>query len=505
MKAVIYCRVSTIEQTENLSLPTQQRSCEEYCDQHGIEVAKVFIEEGESAKTRDRTQLKTLLEYCGKNKKEIQYIVFYSISRFSRNSYDFQVLRGMLLGLGITLRSATEAIDDSSMGRFMETILSGVAQLDNDLRADRTIEGMKEAWNLGRWTFSPPIGYLKPPKDSGKPSLVPDPERSQFVHDAFDLFASGVHSKKEVLDRINALGLTTRKGKTISNQTFSGMIKNPIYAGWVSVPSRGVMVRGDFEPLISQELFDRVQAILTGKRKTVRPKLRNHPDFPLRHFVRCGACGKPMTGSRTTGRNRKYSYYHCRTKSCGQVRVRTGELESAFLELLGSLKPKSNYIKLFRAIVEDVWKKRHHETALDRKALERREKGLLERKDKLIAAHLYEGKIGEEDFQRQKDLLGGEIGLVRMELHETTLEVYNLESILSFAERVLTDASRLWMNFELDQRQRFQQLIFPEGLEYDGERFRTAPTCGMFTYLQQIGAGKDHLASPTGIEPVLPP
>ena len=29
--AVIYARVSTKEQTENLSLPTQLRACEEYC------------------------------------------------------------------------------------------------------------------------------------------------------------------------------------------------------------------------------------------------------------------------------------------------------------------------------------------------------------------------------------------------------------------------------------------------------------------------------------------
>ena len=66
--AVIYCRVSTKEQTQNLSLPTQRRSCEEYCRREGLEVAKIFMEEGESAKTADRTQLKALLAYCVNNK-----------------------------------------------------------------------------------------------------------------------------------------------------------------------------------------------------------------------------------------------------------------------------------------------------------------------------------------------------------------------------------------------------------------------------------------------------
>ena len=63
-RAVIYCRVSTKEQTENLSLPTQKRACEEYCLREGWEVARVFVEEGESARSADRTQLKELLTYC---------------------------------------------------------------------------------------------------------------------------------------------------------------------------------------------------------------------------------------------------------------------------------------------------------------------------------------------------------------------------------------------------------------------------------------------------------
>ncbi len=47
--AVIYARVSSQEQTKNLSLATQEAKCREYCDRHGIDVDRVFIERGESA------------------------------------------------------------------------------------------------------------------------------------------------------------------------------------------------------------------------------------------------------------------------------------------------------------------------------------------------------------------------------------------------------------------------------------------------------------------------
>ena len=61
--AVIYVRVSTKEQTEHLSLPTQLRDCEEYCRLQGYEVLERFHEEGESAKSTDRSQLQNLLTY----------------------------------------------------------------------------------------------------------------------------------------------------------------------------------------------------------------------------------------------------------------------------------------------------------------------------------------------------------------------------------------------------------------------------------------------------------
>ena len=84
--AVIYVRVSTKEQTENLSLPTQLRACEEYCRKQGYEVVERFHEEGESAKTTDRSQLQNLLEYCRTNKGEVHFVVVYNLTRLRGRS-----------------------------------------------------------------------------------------------------------------------------------------------------------------------------------------------------------------------------------------------------------------------------------------------------------------------------------------------------------------------------------------------------------------------------------
>ena len=97
--AVIYVRVSTKEQTENLSLPTQLKACEEYCEHQGFKVLARFREEGESAKTADRTELQKLLQFCRINKGKVYFVVVFNLTRFAREKYDHFALRAHLKSL----------------------------------------------------------------------------------------------------------------------------------------------------------------------------------------------------------------------------------------------------------------------------------------------------------------------------------------------------------------------------------------------------------------------
>ena len=105
MKAVIYTRVSTKEQAQNLSLSTQLGAWREYCERQGFNVAEVFEDAGESAKTTNRPAFQRLLEYCRRNKRHIQFVVVFNLTRFSRNAHDHAVVKALLLRLGISLRS----------------------------------------------------------------------------------------------------------------------------------------------------------------------------------------------------------------------------------------------------------------------------------------------------------------------------------------------------------------------------------------------------------------
>jgi DNA invertase Pin-like site-specific DNA recombinase len=347
--AVIYVRVSTKEQTENLSLPTQIGACEEYCRREGYEVLERFKEEGESAKTTDRTELQNLLKYCRTHKGKVHLVIVYNLTRFAREKYDHFALRAFLKSLGISLRSATEPIDDTSTGKLMEGVLAAFAQFDNDVRSERTRAGMQAALEQGRWTFVPPLGYLNAPKWSGK-SLIPEPERGALVTRAFEEFATGRFTKEEVLGKITRLGFRTRKGLTLNPQSFGRMLTNRLYAGLIHVPEFDVSRRGDFEPLVSEEMFYRVQAVLEGRVQVTGPHQRSRPDFPLKGLVRCEACGRTLTASWSKGRNGRYAYYHC-WRQCRSVNVSKAKLEGLFADELKELQPTAELDRLDEAFL----------------------------------------------------------------------------------------------------------------------------------------------------------
>ena len=498
--AVIYVRVSTKEQTENLSLPTQLRACEEYCRRHGYDILERFHEEGESAKTTDRNQLQALLKYCRTHKGKVHFVVVYNLTRFAREKYDHFALRAHLNSLGISLRSATEPIDDTSTGKLMEGVLAAFAQFDNDVRSDRTRAGMKAALELGRWTFPAPLGYLNAPKWSNA-SLVHDPERAPLVRQAFEDLATGQYTKQDVIARATAAGLRSRKGLTLSPQSFGQMMRNPIYAGKVESPDYGVSTKGNFEPLVDETTFYRAQAVLDGRIVVTGPRQRNHPDFPLRGFVRCETCGRPLTGSWSKGRNGHYAYYHCQ-KQCRAVNVSKAVLEGAFADELALLQPSAGYMRLVKDRILYVWEQRRADAKDRTVEQEKRVKLIQQKLDRLDDAFLFAQSIDAKTYERQRDRLREELTLAQIDHHAEATDELDVQRILAFAERILPRASDLWVQASLDYKQRLQQLFFPEGIAYNGNRFnRTAVTAPLFNYLAPSENADERVVSREGIEP----
>ncbi len=140
MKSIIYCRVSTKEQAKARHyLEVQKKACQVYAKRNGYDVLEVFVDKGKSGKTTERTGLKKLLEFISKDRRKmkIDAVIVSKIDRLSREPIEYSKLAGFFNKAGIQIKSATENIDETPMGKFMEHLFIGIAELDHDMRSER--------------------------------------------------------------------------------------------------------------------------------------------------------------------------------------------------------------------------------------------------------------------------------------------------------------------------------------------------------------------------------
>lgn len=123
----------------------------------------------------------------------------------------------------------------------------------------------------------------------------------------------------------------------------------------------------------------------------------------------------------------------------------------------------------------------------------------------LRAKAVFERTIDIDTYDRHRDKLREELTLVQIDRHSSELEEMDVEGILAFAERVLPSASNLWVQSSLAQKQRLQQVFFPDGVRFDGKRLvGTGTTLPVFNYLNPIPNEKKELVGRPGFEPGTP-
>lgn len=211
--------------------------------------------------------------------------------------------------IGVKILSVTKTNDEGSWPDFMRGLNGLLAEFENKQRAERTVNGMKQAVEQSRWCWRPHIGYKRERDHTGKPVLVPS-EDAPFIQEAFLLAETGLYKQADIVKELKRKGF-----KKLNEKRLNNVLRNSIYAGIIKVNWLPEPIDGIHSPLISKATFAKVQLILNGKRPRITPHNRNHPDFPLRNFMRCAKCGNKLTGSWSRGRKGiKYAYYSCYNK-----------------------------------------------------------------------------------------------------------------------------------------------------------------------------------------------
>jgi hypothetical protein len=175
------------------------------------------------------------------------------------------------------------------------------------------------------------------------------------------------------------------------------------------------------------------------------------------------------------------------------------DLERGFVEFLERMQPKPQYMKLFTAIVLDVWKEKQAQNITLNASLKQHLEDLESRNDRLIDLRA-DKEIEQTDFQSRLDKLNEQIMLAEMQERDAKLETYDVDAVLNFAEQVMLNAARLWTKFSNDQKQRLQKVLFPQGVTFAGGEYGTAKTCLFFNLISQSELAKTRMATLPGIE-----
>lgn len=467
--AVVYLRVSTEEQVDNYSLETQADICRKEAARRNLTISKVFREEGRSAKTiRERPALIELLDYCRKNKSEVGAVIVYRLDRISRQTADYLAIRKKLAECNITLISASEPTGDTPTERFIETMLAGFAQMDNDVRGERSRNGMRARFMSGLYNGNPPLGYAR---QNGY--AVKDAESFSTMKEAWELMATGTKSLRDMANLLNERGIRERRkghmDTPIRRQTMSRIFRNKFYAGKVVSKTYGMEVQGQHPPMITEETFYRVQAILDGRNfntpVVLAKRTRNNPNFPLRRIVRCGRCGQSFTGAWSKGKCATYGYYFC-IKRCGaKSNVPATDIEPETTKLLKNITLKPEAAKMINAFLRRTYYLRVGALKQKRDHADIELKKIYETRQSLIEKNL-SGVYSDDIFKEQNKILEEKITAIQAAKDETMIEKYNLEAITKFIETKFTKLDQTYQNAPLEQKRVLMCSIFPKGLQW---------------------------------------
>ncbi len=316
MKAAIYCRVSTEgQEQEGTSLQTQFEACQEYCQLKGYEVAYQFGEAW-SGLLLERPRLAELREVV--RSESIDYVVVYSLDRFSRDPVHGVILMQELEKHGVSLEAASETVDNSEVGKLVFYIKGYAAKLDAERRRDATGRGKRALLKSGRLPQGTGIGIYGYEWLSDRKKRVPLENEVRIVKRMFEMVMEG-NSCFKIARALNVENIPTKAGKKWEARTVSRIVRNPAYTGMTyfgvtsgkerkATPKESWYVLPNVTPaIISKELFERVQSAL-AKSKELHTYRALH-EYPLTGFAVCPKCGSPLTG---TCLGRKYRYYHCR-------------------------------------------------------------------------------------------------------------------------------------------------------------------------------------------------
>lgn len=398
-------------QAEDLSLETQEKGGEIFAKDNNVKIVKKFTDVM-SGGNRNRKGFLDAQKYLEEHKDEIDYFIAYDVSRIARDAFAFLSLFNKLNILGVKLKLINNPnLDtDSPMGKLIITILAAIFEFFRFDNADRVRDNMIIRVKEGKRMNNAPYGYRMIDK-----KMVIIPEEAEIIKFVFEQYLKG-HGIVAIEKMINRDRSTIKQwlqnkvyagynvfGVTRTNKSTFKQVKNPD-------PSKIIEVKGDWEPIISLDTWQKVADIMT-KNRELRMRNIEKTSYLLAGLL-VHTCGEKFRGN--SGRKGTY-YYRC--KGCNRS-IKTDTIDSKVLD------------ELFNSdILSELNRTSDGEAEAKKKEISRlkyKKISLLNKEKKLIDLYT-EDLISKDEYTRRRNdiknsVIGIEAELIKLESEEEKIQ-----------------------------------------------------------------------------------
>lgn len=415
----LYARKSTeSEERQVLSIDSQVKEMLLVAEREKLEVTDIRRESHSAKTTGERQVFNELLNDIRAGK--FNGILTWAPDRLSRNAGDLGAIVDLMdQKLLLEIRTYGQLFTNSPNEKFLLMILGSQAKLENDNRGINVKRGLRTRVEMGLWPGIAPTGYANEKRMDRKCHILVDPERAPVVKNMFEKVAHERWSGRKLYHWLKfELNFYTRGNKPLSLSNIYKILTNPFYYGVFEYPKGGGnWYTGKHEPLITEDLFDKVQEQLT--RDHIQ---RESKEFAFTKLIKCGLCGSGITAmekfkKQKNGNVHRYVYYGCtrsRDLHCKGGYIREEELIAQLAKIID--KVDVNELGIRKKFEEEM--ERYRKLRRTVLGLKGAEKEVEEINLRTYARHL----LKEGALQEKRELLANLRSMLLLKRKEIVLE-----------------------------------------------------------------------------------
>lgn len=465
-----YTRISSKQQSENFSLTEQEQEIRNFAQRNNYNLLQIFGGTYESASGDfSRKEFKQLYEWVTKSQPRPHAIAIKFINRFSRTGASAIGIVHDLVDKGIHLIETssgltTEVLKDRI--EIYEKLLK--AQKENNERLQITVPGMRKFLQAGNWLGKAPMGYTMKGTRVVDYSLK-NYKQEIFINEKGKLIKQAWKWKLEgerdifIRQRLKDMGLDIPKAH------LSAMWRKPFYCGVIANSLLESPVRGNWEPMVSEEDFLRLNEMLDEPKKVPYASEALHSERPLARFLKCACCGNLLTGYEV--KKKGVHYYKCNkckgaTFNANTIgKSRNEGLNNTFSELLKRYELREDLIEPFKLQLQKFFDFNHQDT-INSIAILEREIAESDRKLKNLDERFWLSPVDlpAEKYKAFQDQIKQEKAQKEFRLADLKMMLSNSKLFIDEAIDVARNLQYYWASSDIETKLRLQKTVFPQGL-----------------------------------------